>query len=97
RRIARELRVDRSTVKRYAGAAKSASNPTTGSATAKPATACHPTTGSDASWRGGEWLAKPATNPTTGSRPGPPSRCEGHRAFIEQSLAAGLSLQRIHQ
>ena len=97
RRIARELRVDRSTVKRYAEAAKPARNPTAGAATAKPATRDDPTTGCDGAAIAGEAMAKPATNPTTGSRPGPPSLCEGHQAFIEQSLAAGLSLQRIHQ
>lgn len=44
RRIARELNVDRETVKRYAPA-KPASNPTAGSEEAKPATEANPTAG----------------------------------------------------
>jgi len=93
RRIARELRLDRSTVKRYVPppAAKPASNPTAGSDGSKPTTAQNPTTGCEA--------PKPATgdNPTTGSASGPPSLCEPHRAEIERALGQGFSAQRIHQ
>lgn len=93
RRIARELRLDRSTVKRYVPppAAKPASNPTAGSDGSKPTTAQNPTTGCEA--------PKPATgdNPTTGSASGPPSLCEHHRAEIERALGQGFSAQRIHQ
>ena len=98
RRIARELRLDRSTVKRYAPSTEAkpttADNPTTGSDTAKPTTTDNPTAGSQA--------PKPTTtdNPTAGSSsgpPGPPSLCEPHRDVIERALGAGLSAQRIHQ
>lgn len=46
RRIARELAVDRETVKRYAPPAKPANNPTAGSEAPKPATDANPTAGS---------------------------------------------------
>lgn len=94
RRIARELEIDRETVKRYAPP-KPASNPTAGSEAAKPATDPNPTAGS-----GSDAAAeppKPATNPTAGFSPGPPSLCEPHRALIEAALERGLTAQRIHQ
>ena len=92
RRVARELDVDRETVRRYAPVAKPATNPTAGSNGSKPAREANPTTGSE------EPLpAKPASNPTAGSVPGPPSRCEPHRALITIWLERGLSAQRIHQ
>lgn len=96
RRIARELELDRETVKRYAAAAKPASNPTVGSDAAKPATDPNPTTGSEPSGMAAD-PPKPTTNPTTGFSPGPPSLCEPHRAFIEAASERGLSVQRIHQ
>jgi transposase len=76
RRIARELAVDRETVRRYAPPAKPATHPTAGSEAPKPAS--------------GE-------NPTAGFLPGPPSRCEPHRAVIVAALERGLTAQRIHQ
>ena len=99
RRIARELAVDRETVKRYAPPAKPATNPTAGSEETKPATGANPTTGSDVPGATAE-PAKPATaatNPTAGFSPGPPSRCEPHRAVIAAALERGLTAQRIHQ
>ncbi len=99
RRIARELAVDRETVKRYAPLAKPATNPTAGSEEPKPATGANPTAGSDAPDVAAE-PAKPATaatNPTAGFLPGPPSRCEPHRAVIVAALERGLTAQRIHQ
>jgi transposase len=92
RRIARELGVDRSAVKRYTSAAKPATNPTTGSGGSKPATDSNPTAGSEHAT-----ASKPTTNPTAGFRPGPASQCEAHRAFIEQALERGLTAERIHQ
>jgi transposase len=65
RRIARELALDRATVRKYLAPAE----------------------------------AKSPTNPQTGSatRFGPVSSCEAWREPIEQALAAGLSIRRIHQ
>lgn len=96
RRIARELAVDRETVKRYAPPAKPASNPTAGSEGPKPATGENPTAGSDTPITETE-EPKPATNPTAGFSPGPPSRCEPHRELITAALERGLTAQRIHQ
>jgi transposase len=97
RRIARELALDRGTVRKYLAdaAPKPATNPHTGSepeAASKPPG--NPHTGSAS-----EPEAKPPTNPHTGStaRPGPASACEPCRAQIEQWLAQGLSVQRIYQ
>jgi transposase len=99
RRIARELAVDRETVKRYAPPSKPATNPTAGSDEPKPATEANPTAGSESPVGAAE-AAKPATeatNPTAGFLPGPPSRCEPHRAVIMAALERGLTAQRIHQ
>src|SRR5690606_11116387 len=96
RRIARELAVDRETVKRYAPPAKPASNPTAGSGGPKPASGENPTAGSGPP----VWAAeapKQATNPTARFSPGPPSRCEPHREVIVVALERGLTAQRIHQ
>lgn len=95
RRIARELGIDRETVKRYAPP-KPANNPTAGAEAAKPATDQNPTTGSEQLDCAAE-MPKPATNPTAGFSPGPPSLCEPHRALIEAALERGLTAQRIHQ
>lgn len=73
RRIARELGVDRSAVRRYV-------------AGSKPPT--HPRTGSEPG------LSKPPT-PRTGSWA--VSLCERWKERIEGALAAGLSIERIHQ
>lgn len=90
RRIARELRLDRSTVARYAVlAAKPASNPTHGS-TAKPATNLPDGSESEAE-------SKPATNSTHGDPPGPASLCEQFAERIGLAVQAGLSAQRIYQ
>ena len=99
RRIARELEVDRETVKRYAPPAKPATNPTAGSGEPQPATGENPTAGSEAPTATTEAVkpATAATNPTAGSLPGPASRCEPHRAVIVAALARGLTAQRIHQ
>ena len=81
RRIARELGVDRATVRKYLAQAesKSPTDPQTGSAEPPP--------------------PKSPTNPQAGSatRFGPVSSCEPWREQIEQALAQGLSIQRIHQ
>lgn len=81
RRIARELGVDRVTVRKYLADAppKSPTNPHTGS-TAEPASnsPANPHTGS-------------------ASHPGPASACEPRRAQIQQALERGLSVQRIYQ
>jgi len=80
RRIARELDLDRATVRKYLAQADSNSpTPQTGFAESPP--------------------AKSPTDPQTGSATGfgPVSSCEPWRAQIEQALAQGLSMQRIHQ
>jgi transposase len=81
RRIARELGLDRATVRKYlAGAeAKPATDPHTGSGSApEPKPASNPHTGSS-------------------TRSGPLSVCEPWRVQIEQGMAQGLSIQRIYQ
>jgi transposase len=80
RRIARELALDRATVRKYLAQADSRSPaPQSGSAEFPP--------------------SKSPPNPQTGSatRFGPVSLCEPWREQIEQALAQGLSIQRIHQ
>ena len=98
RRIARELGVDRSTVRRYARS-KPATNPTAGSSEAKPASGDNPTAGSTPSAESAAAAAqpKPASNPTAGSSPGPPSLCEPFRDYITAAIDRGLSAQRIFQ
>src|SRR5271168_96736 len=91
RRIARELGIDRETVRKYVEqqicGAKPANAPT-GSAGSKPATlaglpAADP---------------KPANAPTGSSfPPGPPSQCKPYHDQIVAKMAAGLSARRIHQ
>lgn len=89
RRIARELGLDRGTVRKYVAQAgsKSPTDPQTGSEP-KPPT---PQPGSEPSAP-----SKPATDPQPGSG-GPKSCCEPWRKRIAQAWEAGLSLQRIHQ
>lgn len=80
RRIARELDLDRATVRKYLAQADSNSpTPQTGSAESPP--------------------PKSPTDPQPGSAAGfgPASLCEPWREQIEQALAQGLSIQRIHQ
>jgi transposase len=97
RRIARELGMDRLTVRRYLAAAqaKSPTNPRTGS-DLQISNSPTPQTGSDAPAD-----AKSPANPRTGSGSaggsGPDSRCESHKAAIEAAMKAGLSVQRIYQ
>jgi DNA replication protein DnaC/transposase len=82
RRMARELGVDRKTVRRYlakAAAAKSPTNPQTGSDPQNPKSPA-PQTGSLA--LGGA---------------GPDSLCEPWKERIQAALVAGLSVQRIYQ
>lgn len=92
RRIARELGVDRETVRKYVLQQSCESKPAnlpTGSAESNPATP--PTVPAPA--------PKPAGNLPTGSRgrPGPPSGAEPYRETILAGVAAGLSATRIHQ
>lgn len=80
RRIARELDLDRATVRKYLAQADSNSpTPQTGSTESPP--------------------QKSPTDPQPGSVSGfgPASLCEPWREQIEQALAQGLSIQRIHQ
>jgi len=96
RRIARELQLDRKTVRRHlASGSKSPTNPRTGpdeqtSESPTPQTGSDPALGS-----------KSPANPRTGSLPlggaGPDSLCEPWKEGIEAALAAGLSIQRIYQ
>jgi transposase len=94
RAIARELGIDRGTVRKYfASEAKSAGEATAGSDPAKPAISI-PGSGTEPE-------ANPAI-PTAGVlAPGPSagrkSLCEGWATQIEAALGAGLSAQRIYQ
>jgi len=100
RRIARELRLDRKTVRRHLRAAgsKSPTDPRTGSdlQISKSPT---PQTGSEVLADHQE--PKSPANPRTGSLSlggaGPDSLCEPWKQLIEAALNAGLSVQRIHQ
>jgi transposase len=96
RRIARELGLDRKTVRRYLVAdSKSPTNPRTGSEP-EISTAAAPPTGSEA-------VSNPKSpgDPRTGSLAlggaGPDSLCEPWKDWIQEGLNAGLSIQRIHQ
>ena len=109
RRIARELQLDRATVKRQlTGVANAAANPALGSGAVgppKPATnLTHGAEGQDAKpatdpalGSGEEGEANAATNPALGVRPGPPSLCVPFAAEIEAAVEAGLSAKRIYQ
>ena len=107
RRIARELGVDRGTVRKYLRpAAANPAIPTAGSADAPDPKPAIPTAGSEApvdskpaisTLGSAEGLeAKPAI-PTAGSPAGRRSLCEPLRTVIETGLHAGLSSQRIFQ
>ena len=105
RRIARELGIDRETVKRHLELAKDGSNPvsdpTIGTDNSKPATNAPP----------GSEEAKPATNAPTGllaeytdddqdqssKLSGPDSQCEPFREIIKGKLEQELAAKRIHQ
>ncbi len=94
RRIARELGLDRATVRRHLTAAKAAT-PHTGSPSRDGADAATVNTGSaeDAE-------PKAATHPHTGSDAadhGPASLCDPWFEAIGQGFRAGLSVQRIFQ
>lgn len=97
RRIARELALDRATVRKYvaAGEAKPATDPHPGSDTeAGSKSPANPHIGS-----GCEAESKSPANPHPSSTvpPGPTSTCEPWRGPIEQRVAQGLSVQRIYQ
>lgn len=86
RRIARELNLDRKTVRRYLeDAAKSPTISTPGSSVTPEPKSLISTPGENAS---------PA--PPRG-KPGRPSLCDPHRASIDAKLDVGLSAQRIYQ
>ena len=94
RRIARELAVDRATVRRQLRkAANAASNPALGSEGLEEAKAAtNPGLGSES-----DPPPNAATNSALGSRPGPPSRCAQFSRQIEPAVQAGLSAKRIYQ
>lgn len=107
RRIARELGVDRETVRKYVEqqfcGAKPANAPT-GSAESKPATlaglpAADPKPANAPIGASADPAhSKPANAPTgSGFPPGPPSQCQPHHDQILAKMAAGLSARRIHQ
>ena len=86
RRIARELNLDRKTIRRYLdGVAKSPTISTPGSPSPPESKSPISTPGE-----------KVCTTPVPG-KPGRPSLCEPHRASIDCKLDAGLSAQRIYQ
>jgi IS30 family transposase len=95
RRIARELGLDRGTVRKYLAGKSKSSTPQAGSGeTSSPKPATNPQTGSEEANS-----AKPARNPQIGSAsvPGPASLCDPWREQIEAALKQGLSIQRIYQ
>ena len=86
RRIARELNLDRKTVRRYLeDAAKSPTISTPGSPAPPDSKSPISTPGENT-----------GTAPPPG-KPGRPSLCDAHRASIDSKLDAGLSAQRIYQ
>jgi transposase len=111
RRIARELNVDRATVRRQLkqAPAEAAANLALGAAAPAEANAAsNPALGSDAAA-----AVEPATNLALGAvappeanaatnldlglRPGPPSLCAAFATEIEAAVDAGLTAKRIHQ
>jgi transposase len=90
RRIARELNVDRKTVRRYLrAAAKSPTLSTLGSAGPEPKSPRISTPG--------ETTGADLVTAVLGAETGRPSFCDPHRARVEAQLDAGLSAQRIYQ
>jgi transposase len=90
RRIARELKLDRKTVRRYLdAAAKSPTISTPGSP--EPAESKSPIS------TPGELTGAELVTRALEAEAGRPSLCDPHRARIEAKLDAGLSAQRIHQ
>jgi len=92
RRIARELGIDRETVKRHLELARNGSNPTskapTGSGNSNPATNAPP----------GSAVAEVSENRDQSGKPsGPDSQCEPYRVVIKEKLEQELSAQRIYQ
>ncbi len=94
RRIARELQLDRATVRRHLrAAANAATNPAIGSEAADP-----PNAATNLAHGSGDGLqANAATNPAIGAKPGPASLCVPFAAEIRAAVEAGLSAQRIYQ
>ena len=96
RRIARELGLDRKTVRRHLAAqAKSPGDPRTGSES-QTSDSPAPQASSD-----GVVESKSPGNPRTGSLPlggaGPESLCQPWKEWIEAALNTGLSIQRSYQ
>lgn len=92
RRIARELGLDRATVRKYlAGLGTKPATPQTGSGETAAAKSPAPQTGS-----AGVPESKSPTHPQTGF-PGPASLCDPWREEIALAWQAGLSVQRIYQ
>src|ERR1700692_3751259 len=90
RRIARELKLDRKTVRRYlSAAAKSPTISTLGSP--EPAASKSPISPP------GEPTAAALVTAALEAEAGRPSFCDPHRARIEAKLDVGLSAQRIYQ
>jgi transposase len=107
RRIARELGIDRATVRKYVQCGSYGPKPAnapTGSAGPKPATLAGlpgPESKPANAPIGASALSprpKPANLPTGSCVPhGPPSRCEPHRELILAKVAEGLTAQRVQQ
>jgi len=93
KRIARELRIDRKTVRRYfAAAAKSPPISTPGSGEPESKSPPISTPGSRPPSSGPDLVSAALQ-----AEAGRPSHCEVHRARIEAKLDLGLSAQRIYQ
>jgi len=90
RRISRELRLDRKTIRRYLeAAAKSPTISTPGCP--EPAESKSPIS------TPGEKTSVDSSMAVLEAEPGRPSLCDSHRACIDNKLDAGLSAQRIYQ
>lgn len=102
RRIARQLRLDRKTVRRHLRRNASATSPPDGSKSPTISTA-----GSEGLADQNPPISTAGTEPSPGTvapelptpcaEPGRPGRCDSHAEFIAAKLASGLTAQRIFQ
>ena len=90
RRIARTLKLDRKTVRRYLNAA--AKSPTLSTPGSTDSAAKSPGISTPGDWPGPHWVTEAVSAPV-----GRPSLCAPHRQRIELKLDAGLCAQRVYQ
>lgn len=92
RRVARELGVDRETVRRYWGKGGESKPATLSTPGAEGGAAAAPATSGTA-----EVVSGTASVPSAAEDTGRPSHCQRFAGLIEAKLALGLTAQRIHQ